>query len=71
MGQVTAKLVCFLRCLYGHCSLMATLAETVFCKEILKTNEAEPESSTTCITGHPGFDAVCLTVWVLQAAFFP
>ena len=23
-----------------------------------------------CITDHPGFEAVCLNVWVLQSAYF-
>ena len=23
-----------------------------------------------CITDHPGFEAVCLNVWVLQTAYF-
>ena len=29
----------------------------------------EPETPATFITGHPGFDGVCLNVWVLQAAY--
>ena len=51
---------------------MATVAESVCCMEIPKTKEKveAEESSIACITGHPGFDAVCLNVWVLQAAFF-
>ena len=51
---------------------MAAARECVCCKEISrvvdKMNEVDP--SMQCITGHPGFDAVCLNVWVLQTAYF-
>lgn len=52
---------------------METNAECVCCREIFemvaKTDEAN-DPSILCITRQPGFNAVCLNVWVLQAAYF-
>ena len=52
---------------------MNTSSECVCCKEISvvcgKINELG-DSSIHCITEHPGFEGVCLNVWVLQAAYY-
>lgn len=52
---------------------MPTFIECLCCTEIdkikAKINNAN-DVSVTCITQHPGFDAVCLNVWVLQAAYY-
>ncbi len=52
---------------------MSTSEECVCCKEIAnvvdKVNELN-DSSVGCITEHPGFNSVCLDVWVLQTAYF-
>ena len=62
----------FCRCQCGCCNFMPSSAECVCCKEIdrvvAKIGEAT-DNSITCITGHPGFESVCLNVWVLQAAY--
>ena len=67
------KLAIYNRCECGHCILMATSAKCVCCKEVTqimaKIKEAN-ESIISCITERPGFEAVCLNVWVLQAAYF-
>ena len=52
---------------------MPTNAEFVCCKEIVrivaKVGEAS-DTALTCITGHSGFEGVCLNAWILQAAYF-
>ena len=52
---------------------MSTGAKCICCKEITrvvaKMSEAN-DTAVTCITGHPGFEGMCLNVWVLQAAYF-
>ena len=42
------------------------------CAEIDKIGEKMQEGphEVSCITLHEGFEAVCLNVWVLQAAYF-
>lgn len=61
------------RCECSHCDFMGTSAECICCKEIssvvAKIGEAN-DSDVSCIIEHPGFEAVCLNVWVLQAAYF-
>jgi hypothetical protein len=51
---------------------MNTVQECVCCREIGtivgKINQLE-DSSILCITAHPGFNFVCLNVWVLQTAY--
>ena len=51
---------------------MSTVLECVCCREHDKiTQKMEQDGvSDLCITQHPGFSAVCLNVWVLQAAYF-
>ena len=50
---------------------METNRECVCCKEIPKILEkmSKMEVPVNCITEHPGFDGVCLNVWVLQTAY--
>lgn len=57
--------------------MMPTPEESVCCKEIEavsnKTTSFASGSDSApidCITEHEGFEAVCLNLWVLQAAFF-
>ena len=38
--------------------------------ERIVTKLEEDNIVAECITVHPGFAAVCLNVWVLQAAYF-
>ena len=52
---------------------MPTNEECVCCREIPKICVKIDDlgsSSIVCITDHPGFNSVCLDVWVLQAAYF-
>ena len=51
---------------------MPTSRECVCCAEIDEVAEKMQEGprEVTCITEHEGFEAVCLNVWVLQAAYF-
>ena len=52
---------------------MTTTEESVCCREIAtvvgKMDELE-DSTVVCITEHPGFNPVCLNVWVLQTAYY-
>ena len=53
---------------------MPTAVECVCCSEIQEVKkvieECEPTVNASCITEHEGFEAVCLNIWVLQAAYF-
>ena len=49
---------------------MSTKEESVCCKEIQKVTDKMEEEKVECITLHPGFNSVCLDVWVLQTAYF-
>ena len=55
---------------------MPTPVECLCCKEVAqvdaKLSELATDSGTivSCITDHPGFAAVCLNTYVLQAAYF-
>ena len=62
----------FYRCHCGHCEIMPTVVECRCCCEIDEiTNKFQECGSTVhCITEHDGFEAVCLNLWVLQAAYF-
>ena len=48
------------------------LVESICCSEITRIQEKkeEGEEVVNCITMHPGFQTVCLDVWVLQTAYF-
>ena len=55
------------------CDFMPTSAECICCMEIARivANIGEAKDTVvTCITGHPGFERMCLNVWVMQAAYF-
>lgn len=56
------------RCKCGCCSVMPTAVECVCCTEIEEIEVKKEQFQ--CITQHEGFEAVCLNVWVLQAAFY-
>ena len=51
---------------------MSTAVECVCCSEIDQMTDILQEFGSTvhCITEHDGFEAVCLNVWALQAAYF-
>lgn len=51
---------------------MPTAVECVCCNEIQQMTDMlqDIDSDISCITQHEGFEAVCLNVWVLQAAYF-
>ena len=51
---------------------MSTSCECVCCAEIDEVAEKMQEGphEVTCIIAHEGFEAVCLNVWVFQAAYF-
>ena len=52
---------------------MPTRRECVCCydiPEVLRKMQEMPAGSVTSITNHPGFDNVCLDIWVLQAASY-
>ena len=51
---------------------MATPRECLCCCEVeeIATKMREDHVDEQCITLHPGFDVVCLNVWVLQASYY-
>ena len=51
---------------------MPTVLECVCCHDIppILTKMSQLPKPVLCITLHPGFDNVCLNVWVLQTAFY-
>ena len=50
---------------------MLTVEESVCCKELERVQQKMEEANLIgCITDHPGFQSVCLDVWVLQTAYF-
>ena len=59
-----------LRCACGLCVAMPTAAESICCAELKKIQEKKEAEEVHCITIHPGFQSVCLDVWVLQTAYF-
>ena len=48
---------------------METEEECVCCAEIQQIKDKCQEEDVSCITMHPGFDAVCLNIYVLQTAY--
>ena len=52
--------------------MMPLAVECICCCEVERIQQKiqEGPSQVDCITLHEGFDAVCLNVWVLQAAYF-
>ena len=49
----------------GACGVMNTTEECVCCREITTIID-----NIVCITEHPGFNIVCLNLWVLQTACY-
>ena len=35
-----------------------------------KVKEQGPETQISCVTEHPGFQLICLDVWVLEMAYY-
>ena len=48
---------------------MDRVEESVCCQEIKEVAQVEQLGIPGCITDNPGFQAVCLNQWVLQAAW--
>ena len=59
----------FFRCKCNQCMMMATEAESVCCHEVDKIVQKCKEANVNCLTDHPGFEAVCTIVHVLQTAY--
>ena len=53
-------------CLWGRCPAMATVKETVCCREIREATDRM--GSNVCITAHLSFERVCLDMEVLRTA---
>lgn len=74
LGPENTKFMLLLlcRCSCGCCQAMPTAVECVCCQDIPQVFEKLNELSNPvqCITMHPGFNNVCLDVWVLQAASY-
>ena len=72
MGRLIEKPFICKRHECSCCDFVPTSAECVFCKEIArivaKIGEAN-DTAVTCVSGHPRFEGMCLSVWVLQAAY--
>ena len=58
----------FYRCICFNCEVQPSIDECVCCNEISQI--AAKKGEHLCIIGHPGFQTVCLDVWVLQTAYF-
>lgn len=61
------------RCECGTCTMMTVEEECKCCQEfpiIRDKLDALPGPHLECITQHPGFNTVCLDVWVLQTAYY-
>ena len=65
-------------CVCGNCQVMDSNEECKCCTEIKEmrgkneevVEHKEAKEVPLCITQHPGFEAVCLNHWVLQAAWY-
>ena len=53
-------------CNCGHCIVMLTVAECIWCCEIDTTIQkmGQIQAQISCITEHEVFEPVCLNVWV-------
>ena len=49
---------------------MPTSAECICCSEIAQIQEKKSVEGVQCITIHPWFETVCLSVWVLETAYY-
>ena len=61
----------YLRCSCENCVIMQSQIECICCREVVAVLNklSEANDDIKCITEHPGLSAVCLNVWVLQAAY--
>ncbi|XP_066269514.1 uncharacterized protein [Branchiostoma lanceolatum] len=56
-------------CSCGRCEAMPTVVESVCCREQARVSATRDElDGLRCITEHPGFEPVCLNVYVLTTA---
>ena len=58
------------RCACGNCIVMPSAQECVCCKEVHEVASKTSSAGVDCIILHPGFESVCLDVWVLQTAYY-
>ncbi|XP_060077950.1 P2X purinoceptor 7-like [Ylistrum balloti] len=58
-------------CRCGHCQKMSTETESICCQEIeeVQTLMSKHPNRLACITDHPGFEVICLNVYVLETAY--
>ena len=49
---------------------MPNAQECVCCKEVHEVVSKTSSAGVDCIILHPGFESVCLDVWVLQTAYY-
>ena len=49
---------------------MPTSVECICCHELPQVHDLIDDASAVCITQHPGFNSVCLNIWVLQSAYY-
>ena len=49
---------------------MPTSVECICRHELPQVHDLIDDASAVCITKHPGFNSVCLNIWVLQAAYY-
>ena len=47
-----------------------TSAQDCICYKEIPQVTSKSTTHSTCITEHPGFHAVCLSIWVLQVAYY-
>ncbi|XP_069110939.1 uncharacterized protein [Argopecten irradians] len=62
-------------CRCGNCVAMPTAAESRCCREIERISQKMEdveleENDLKCILDHPGFNPVCLNVYVLETAYY-
>ena len=72
LSILSSNLYMYTRCFCGKCEIMNSHIECVCCREIQPIlNKIEAlETPVLCITEHPGFNTVCLDVWVLQTSYY-
>ena len=58
------------RCSCGNCIVMPSAQECVCCREVYEVVSKTSSAGVDCIILHPGFETVCLDVWVLQTAYY-
>ncbi|XP_060077579.1 uncharacterized protein LOC132557107 [Ylistrum balloti] len=57
-------------CQCNRCQLMPTTSECVCCEEISQVKHVRDEvDGIRCITDHPGFQTICLDIFVLRTAY--